>query len=92
MLKFENTAEIGDCIRAYDFEPMPGREDRFVEGTVVDKGYHPTEGYKCFTITCEFDSTVWTRECPSSNSRVGHMVYVPMGCSFMEYDTRVTKL
>ena len=88
MLKFENTAEIGDHIRSYDFKPMPGRTDRFVEGTVVDKGYHPEAGYKCFTILCDYDS--------SSNdpqySRVSHDVYVPMGCSFIEYDTRVTKV
>ena len=30
MLKFESVAEIGDLIRAYDFEPMPDRPDSYV--------------------------------------------------------------
>jgi hypothetical protein len=89
MLKFENTAEVGDRIRSYDFEPIPGRTDCFIEGTVIDKGYHPTEGYKCFTVVCDFESV----SCADSNySRISRNVYVPMGCSFMEYDTRVTKV
>lgn len=87
MLKFENTAELGDRIRAYDFEPMPGRDDRFVEGVVIDKGYHP-EGYKCYTILCDFDSSTDD----ATYSRVSHNVYVPMGCSFFEYDTRIQKV
>ena len=37
MTNFENTAEIGDTIRSFDFKPMPGRNDSYVEGVVVTK-------------------------------------------------------
>lgn len=41
MLKFENTAEIGDRIRAYDFEPMPGRDDcKITNDTVINYRYY----------------------------------------------------
>lgn len=86
MLKFENTANIGDRIRAYDFKPMRGRDDRFVEGVVVDKGYH-NDGYKCYTIHCDNDSSA-----KDDYSRVDELVFVPMECSFMEYDARVTRI
>jgi hypothetical protein len=34
MLKFAKIAQVGDTIRAYDFKPLVGREDCFVEGVV----------------------------------------------------------
>lgn len=38
MLKFENTANIGDVIKAFDFQPMEGRDDSFLTGVVLSKG------------------------------------------------------
>ena len=38
MLKFENTANVGDMIRAYDFEPMSDRPDSYLVGEVLEKG------------------------------------------------------
>ena len=39
----------GDVIRAYDFKPMQGREDCFIEGEVIDA--HSTEqGYQAYKI------------------------------------------
>jgi len=38
MLKFENTANVGDTIRAYDFRPMSDRPDSYLEGEVIEKG------------------------------------------------------
>jgi len=35
MLKFEGKFNVGDVIRAYDFEPMQGRGDSFIEGKIV---------------------------------------------------------
>ena len=34
-LKFQNKFKVGDKIKAYDFEPMPDRPDRFVVGSVI---------------------------------------------------------
>jgi len=89
MLKFANIAKIGDFIRAYDFKPMVGREDCFVEGVVVRVD---NKGYDCFVIQVTKD--VFGGEvCPKGkNSRVGHEVMVPFQVSFMEYDARVMNL
>jgi hypothetical protein len=89
MLKFAKIAKVGQTIRAYDFKPMVGRADCFVEGVVskIDN-----RGYDCFVITVTrdvFDGEVQPR---GEHSRVGHEVYVPFQVSFMEYDARVMNL
>jgi len=92
MLKFEETAEIGDLIRAYDFEPIPGREDHYVTGTVIEKGplYQFIPGrehavYVCdgYTIDCTFDT---------DERRVGTAVMVPFEMSLTDFDERVENL
>lgn len=50
-LKYENTVEENKLIKAYDFEPMEGRTDRYVVGRVVRKGelkadYQTFKGYE----------------------------------------------
>ena len=45
MLKFEGIANVGDIIRAYDFKPMAGRDDAFIEG-VVEKANCNESGFK----------------------------------------------
>lgn len=87
MMKFENTAQIGDTIKAFDFQPMEGRSDRFIIGRVVEKGtiYHPQFGvpmYKGYTI----EITDAARE---DDPRIGDVGYVPFEVAFMEYDNRV---
>ena len=81
MLKFENTvrAQIGDSIRAFDFMPMPGRDDVYVEGQVVDIN----NIINAYVIRCTEDTM---------NSRIGQYIYVPVQVSFMEYEGRVVKL
>lgn len=89
MLKYEMTAEIGDVIKAFDFEPIndPAYPDRFLIGRVTAKG------------TCEFDDgapgfaayTVEVLESPEYPERVGATMYVPFE-TFMEYEGRVTKV
>ena len=49
-LMFENTADIGDKIRAYDFAPREIRGDCYLEGTVIKKGYITGKDYKCYKI------------------------------------------
>jgi len=82
MLKFETVAKVGDYIRAYDFKPMKGREDCFIEGDV--ESITNEQGYKAFKVTCRKDS--W------DNERVGKIIYVPLEVSFMEYDARIMNL
>jgi hypothetical protein len=86
MLKFENIAKVGQTIRAYDFKPMQGREDCFVEG-VVERVTNET-GCKSFKITVTKDS--WSDA--EDKGRVGKIVFVPMEVSFMEYDARIFNL
>ena len=85
MLKYANVAKVGDTIRAYDFKPMVGREDCFVEGIVkrVDN-----VGYEAFVIEVTKDS--WSDA--EDAGRVGQEVLVPFQVSFMEYDGRVINL
>lgn len=85
MLKYANVAKVGDTIRAYDFKPMVGREDCFVEGIVkrVDN-----VGYEAFVIEVTKDS--WSDA--EDAGRVGQEVLVPFQVSFMEYDGRVMNL
>jgi len=89
MLKFEKIAVVGQVIRAYDFKPMVGREDCFVEGVVVRV---EKKGYDCFVIDVTKD--VFSGEvCPKGeHSRVGREVSVPFEVSFMEYDARILNL
>ena len=85
MLKFANIAKVGDTIRAYDFKPMAGREDCFVEGVVVKID---NQGYDCFVIDVTKDS--WSDA--EDKGRVGKQVFVPFQVSFMEFDARVMNL
>ena len=85
MLKYAKIAKVGQTIRAYDFKPMVGREDCFVEGVVkrVDN-----KGYDCFVIEVTKDS--WSEG--DDKGRVGQEVMVPFQVSFMEYDGRIMNL
>lgn len=88
MKTFENTANIGDTIKAFDFKPMnhPDYPDRFLVGKVVAKG-------RCeLDDGAKFDAyTVEVTESPEYPERVGHTMYVPFEM-FMDFDNRVTKL
>lgn len=87
-MKYENTAEIGDLVKAFDFEPCAGRKDMFIVGIVREKGWIE-ELYKGYTIEVLYDSTV---EENSKYTRVGMKVYTPFEVMMMEYDGRVTKV
>lgn len=78
MLKFENLANIGNTIRAYDFY---GNTEAYIEGVVKDKGMTPG-GYYGYTIDIEVDGMGAGRE--------GDTGYVPFETAFMEYDDRIT--
>ena len=77
--------EIRDVIRSYDFKPMVGREDCFVEGEVL--AITDEQGYHAYKIVVTKDS--WS---DAEYSRVGETVYVPMSVSFSEYAGRIMNL
>ena len=87
MLKYENTAEVGDTIKAYDFKPMSDRPDRYVAGKVIGKG----DGCAVpgFTIIVDDDSGDMT---PGPDNRVGCEVFVPFETAFAEFEGRVAKI
>jgi hypothetical protein len=76
----------GDTIRSYDFKPMVGREDCFVEGVVL--GVNSKMGYQAYEIEVTKDS--WSdAEC---RGRVGKTVYVPKQVAHMDFPGRVINL
>ena len=92
MLKFAKIAEIDDVIRVYDFKPMVGRGDCYVEGKVITKG-RTDMGYDayCIKVTKDvFDDMVCHEH--EKGSRVGKLVYIPFGVDFMEFDGRIINL
>jgi hypothetical protein len=82
-LKFEGIAQVGDTIRAYDFEPMAGRPDHYIEGVVCELTTVKPHGYKAYDIRLTYDSM--------GVRPIGTAVYVPMETG-MDYDNRVEKI
>ena len=77
----------GDTIRAYDFKPMVGREDCFIEGVVLDSG-DTSQGYQAYRIRVTRDS--WSDA--TDKGRVGIEMFVPWKVSFNEYQGRIINL
>jgi hypothetical protein len=90
MLKFENTANIGDIIKAFDFKPMADRPDSFLTGRVVEKGemFQDFDGRKVY-IGNGYTVEVLGGDSESAPIRKGQTMYVPFEVDFMEYDERV---
>jgi len=83
----------GDIIRGYDFKPMVGRDDCYIEGRVVDA--HNTEmGYQAYKVVVTKDyfgnDSVSTEAGP--DCRVGLEMFIPWRVSFMEYQGRIMNL
>lgn len=87
--------QVKDTIRSYDFKPMVGREDCYVEGQVLDRN-DTTNGYQAYKIRVTkdvFDGKEFTEVgYKATGSRVGEIVFVPWKVSFMEYQGRVINL
>ena len=84
---YENVAEIGQTIKGYDFEPSRVRENIYMQGKVIDKGWvtHPETGHQLFkgyTIEVEIDGG------SDDNARVGEIGYIPFATTF-DYEGRV---
>jgi hypothetical protein len=91
MLKFTGVAKVGDIIRAYDFKPMAGRDDAFIEGIVIDAD-NMEGGYKAFKIEVTADKFKKYETKAKKTNRVGALMYVPHETGFMEFDFRVINL
>lgn len=78
--------KTGDVIRSYDFKPMVGREDYFVEGIVERETTE--QGYDAYKITVTKDS--WSDA--TDKGRLGKIVFVPKRVSFSEFAGRVINL
>ena len=86
----------GQIIRAYDFKPMVGRTDCFVEGEVLERA-NTEHGYQAYKIRVtrdvfdgrEFDELAYKEV---EKHRVGDIVFVPWRVSFMEYQGRIINL
>ena len=77
----------GDVIRAYDFKPMLGREDCFIEGQVLDTN-NTDNGYQAYKILVTKDS--WSDA--EDKGRLGIVMFVPWRVSFSEFQGRVMNL
>jgi hypothetical protein len=91
--ELEMEVQVKDIIRAYDFKPMVGREDCFVEGEVLERNAVEATGYNAYRIRVTkdvFDGKEFTER--RNGCRVGQIVYVPWMVSFMEYQGRVINL
>jgi DNA polymerase II small subunit/DNA polymerase delta subunit B len=86
-----NKALIGDTIRAYDFAPMAGRDDVFVEGIVEDNN-NTEHGYLAYKIKVTADKFHEFETVANDKNRIGRTVYVPHQISFMEFQHRVVNL
>ena len=89
-MKYENTAEIGDVIKAFDFQPMPGRGNCYITGKVLEKGIF--NQYAAYKI--EVTGQMWDGK--PTDRAVGEIFYVPFETSmedrFDDYNNRVTKV
>jgi hypothetical protein len=83
----ELTIIDGDVIRAYDFKPMVGREDCFIEGQVLD-AHNTDNGYQAYKILVTKDS--WSDA--EDKGRLGIVMFVPWRVSFSEFQGRVMNL
>jgi hypothetical protein len=91
MMKFEGIANVGDIIRAYDFKPMAGRDDAFIEGVVEDTNCND-EGFSSYKVTVTVDKFKKYETKANPRNRVGLTMFVPHQTSFMEFDFRVINL
>ena len=89
-MKAEKFAK-NDVIRSYDFKPMYGRPDCFVEGTVLEMTNEPGyEAIKIRVLVDQFDGKRFDER--GRGSRVGEVILVPVEVQFMEYPGRIMNL
>ena len=87
--------QVKDIIRSYDFKPMTGRTDCFVEGEVVDRNATGSQGNQAYKIRVTkdvFDGKEFTDAgYKSLGHRVGDIVLVPWKTN-RDYQGRIINL
>jgi hypothetical protein len=95
MMRKGNTmisVQLGNILRAYDFKPMVGRNDCFVEGEVIERNAIAEAGYSCYKIRVTRDVYDGQEQEAGEYSRKGQIVFVPWRVDFMEYAGRIMNL
>tara|TARA_R110000744_G_scaffold280601_1_gene392692 strand:+ start:206 stop:538 length:333 start_codon:yes stop_codon:yes gene_type:complete len=87
-LKFANLANLGDEIKAYDFDEKRTDGDCFVQGIVLDKG-ELDRGYGCYQI--RMTKKVWNGF-DVTNKTKHSIFYIPFEVDLFEFDNRVQKV
>jgi hypothetical protein len=83
--------QVGDKIRAYDFKPMDGRGDCYVEG-IVEVVNDNSNYFQAYRIACTKDVFGGEDNSTEPSARVGRTVFVPWKVDFSEYQGRVINL
>ena len=85
--KFQGQFKQGDMIKAYDHQPMDGRDEKFIVGkiTKVDAESKTQPGVMGYHVAVEQDSLFKT------NSRIGKTVFVPYEVG-IDYENRIMKM
>ena len=87
MLKFEKTAKVGDLIKAFDFEPIPDRQDRYIVGRVIKKVVKETDyAHYLVKVICH-----WSGDNVEHFSNNTMKVPMQIGGIGNDYDNRITK-
>lgn len=81
----------GDIIRAYDFKPMVGREDCFIEGEVLETN-NTNNGYPAYKIRVTKDVFDGVNLKGDHGIRVSQIMFVPWKVSFSEFQGRIMNL
>ena len=86
--------QVKDIIRSYDFKPMAGRDDCYVEGEVIERNAVKECGFNAYKIRVTKDH--WTDNSVSvvegPDNRVGHEIFVPWNIAYNDYQGRVMNL
>jgi hypothetical protein len=85
--KFQGKFNKGDMIKAYDHQPMQGRDEKFIVGKIVavDQESKTQPGAMGYHVKVEQDTLF------DKNSREGKIVFVPYEVG-MDYDDRVSMM
>lgn len=86
-LKFTGKFQKGDTIRGYDFMPMRGRGDSYMEGEVLDANYWH-DHYLTYKIKITHRVFGGVPEAVED----GDIGFIPHEVGFMEYDHRIIKV
>lgn len=90
MLKYEGKFKVGQTIKAYDFQPIEGRGECYIEGVVIGAEIM-LNGTLFIPIVGTKDVFGGVEQPKGERARIGDEVYVPCQIAGRgEYEGRVT--